>query len=115
PRPGTPAAELEDQVPEAEKSERLTRLQELVERDRKVFNVNCRGKTFTVLFEKPGRLPGQLVGRSPYLQPVQVMAPPELVGEVAPVTITDAGSNSLFGALVPPPANTRLVPEMQQA
>ncbi|HVG52473.1 MAG TPA: tRNA (N6-isopentenyl adenosine(37)-C2)-methylthiotransferase MiaB [Xanthobacteraceae bacterium] len=115
PRPGTPAAEIEDQVPEAEKSERLARLQELVERDRKAFNQNCRGKTFPILFEKPGRLPGQMVGRSPYLQSVQVMAPPELAGEVALVTITDVGSNSLFGALATPAPSQRSIPEMQQA
>jgi len=52
-----------------------------------------------ILFEKPGRLPGQIVGRSPYLQPVQVMAPSSLIGEIATVRITGVGSNSLFGAL----------------
>jgi tRNA-2-methylthio-N6-dimethylallyladenosine synthase len=52
-----------------------------------------------VLFEKPGRLPGQLVGRSPYLQPVNVMAASSLVGEIAAVRITGAGPNSLFGEL----------------
>jgi tRNA-2-methylthio-N6-dimethylallyladenosine synthase len=115
-RPGTPAAELDQQISEEEKSERLVRLQDVVERDRKEFNAACRGKTFDVLFEKPGRLPGQIVGRSPYLQTVQVMAPQHLIGEIAPVTITDIGTNTLFGALASN-AKARSEPflEMQQA
>ena len=52
-----------------------------------------------VLFERPGRHPGQIVGRSPYLQPVQVMASQELLGTIAAVSITQAGANSLFGVL----------------
>jgi tRNA-2-methylthio-N6-dimethylallyladenosine synthase len=98
PRPGTPAANLE-QVPEKVKSKRLYRLQEAIDRQRAAFNGRCRGVTFDVLFEKNGRRPGQLVGRSPYLQAVQVMAPPALIGDIVPVTITEIGSNSLFGML----------------
>jgi len=49
--------------------------------------------------EKPGRIPGQLTGRSPYLQPVQVMAPSHMIGEMVPVTITGTIANSLFGVL----------------
>jgi len=52
-----------------------------------------------VLFERPGRRPGQIVGRSPYLQTVQVMAPASMIGQIAPVRITEVGSNSLFGEL----------------
>ena len=63
------------------------------------FNAQCVGRTFDVLFEKPGRHPGQIVGRSPYLQPVVVMAPATLIGEVAAVTITGIRANSLLGAL----------------
>jgi tRNA-2-methylthio-N6-dimethylallyladenosine synthase len=62
--------------------------------------------------EKPGRLSGQLTGRSPYLQPVQVMAPKELIGTMVPVTITDVGTNSLFGVLADAPrieAESRVV------
>jgi len=55
-----------------------------------------------VLLEKPGRHAGQLVGRSPYLQPVQVMAPASLIGEIVPVTILEIASNSLFGELAAP-------------
>ncbi len=100
PRPGTPAAERDDQVDDAVKVERLARLQAEIDRHQAAFNTSCVGRTFDVLFEKPGRLPGQLVGRSPYLQPVNVMAPASLIGELAAVTITRAGPNSLFGDLV---------------
>src|SRR5271169_309094 len=99
PRPGTPAAEREDQVEEAVKVERLSRLQAAIDRHQDAFNRACARTSFEVLFEKPGRLPGQIVGRSPYLQPVQVMAPSSLIGEIATVGITGVGSNSLFGAL----------------
>jgi tRNA-2-methylthio-N6-dimethylallyladenosine synthase len=108
PRPGTPAAELE-QLPEDVKSERLARLLASIDRHQAEFNARCRGLTVDVLFEKPGRLPGQLVGRSPYLQPVQVIAPSGLIGEVRQVTMTDLGTYSLFGTLVH--AETR-VPEL---
>jgi tRNA-2-methylthio-N6-dimethylallyladenosine synthase len=99
PRPGTPAADMEDQVPPEEKAERLQRLQAAITRHQRAFNADFAGRTLDVLLEKPGRLPGQLVGRSPYLQAVQVMAPRSMIGEVAPVTIAEVGSNSLFGAL----------------
>jgi tRNA-2-methylthio-N6-dimethylallyladenosine synthase len=98
-RPGTPAAERNDQVPEEEKSERLQRLQALITRHQRSFNAGFSGQTLDVLLEKPGKLPGQLVGRSPYLQAIQVMAPARLIGSVQRVTITEVGSNSLFGAL----------------
>ena len=59
----------------------------------------CLGMTFDVLFEKAGRHPGQIVGRSPYLQPVPVEAPASLIGEIAPVTVTEIRVNSLYGTL----------------
>ena len=101
PRPGTPAAALDDQTDENVKSERLGRLQAAIERSQAAFNRRCLDRTFDVLFERPGRYPGQLVGRSPYLQPVHVSAPAELVGAIAAVTITAVASNSLFGTLAP--------------
>ena len=101
PRPGTPAAALDDQTDENVKSERLGRLQAAIERSQAAFNRRCLDRTFDVLFERPGRDPGQLVGRSPYLQPVHVSAPAELVGAIAAVTITAVASNSLFGTLAP--------------
>ncbi|MBZ0138665.1 MAG: tRNA (N6-isopentenyl adenosine(37)-C2)-methylthiotransferase MiaB [Pseudorhodoplanes sp.] len=103
PRPGTPASELADQVPESVKSERLQQLQALILRQNARFQRDCLGRLFDVLFEKPGRHAGQIVGRSPYLQPVQVLGPETLIGEIRPVRITDAGPNSLFGVVCAPP------------
>jgi tRNA-2-methylthio-N6-dimethylallyladenosine synthase len=98
-RPGTPAAEMDDQVPPAEKSDRLQRLQAAITRHQRGFNAGFAGRTIDVLLEKPGKLPGQIVGRSPYLQAVHVMAPVSLIGSVKRVTVTEIGSNSLFGTL----------------
>jgi len=99
PRPGTPAAAMADQVPEPVKNERLARLQAAIDRNQAAFNARCLGTTLDVLLEKPGRRPGQLVGRSPYLQPVQIMLPESRIGDIVPVTVTEIGSNSLFGRL----------------
>ncbi len=98
-RPGTPAAALEDQVPDAEKSERLQRLQAVITRQWRAFNASFLGRTMDVLIEKPAKLPGQLVGRSPYLQSVHVMAGPELIGSIVKVTIDEVGTNTLSGHL----------------
>jgi tRNA-2-methylthio-N6-dimethylallyladenosine synthase len=99
PRPGTPGATMDDQVEETVKSERLARLQDAIDENQAAFNRRCLGRTFDVLFERPGRHSGQVAGRSPYLQPVQVTAPQSLIGEIAAVTITEIGSNSVFGTL----------------
>jgi tRNA-2-methylthio-N6-dimethylallyladenosine synthase len=78
----------------------------------------CVGMTFDVLFDKPGRHPGQIVGRSPYLQPVPVIGPTSLIGEIAPVTVTEVRTNSLFGMLAnarkldAPLAEAKLTEEM---
>jgi tRNA-2-methylthio-N6-dimethylallyladenosine synthase len=101
-RPGTPAAEMDGQIPERVKVERLARLQTAIERHRQAFNAALLGRTLDILFDKPGRLPGQIAGRSPYLQPVQVMAPAGRIGTVAPVEITGLSTNSLFGELIDP-------------
>jgi tRNA-2-methylthio-N6-dimethylallyladenosine synthase len=101
PRPGTPAATMK-QVPEPVKVERLHRLQRAIDRHQAAFNARACGTTFDVLFEKPGKRPGQLVGRSPWLQAVQAMAPTELIGEIVAVTISEIGTNSLFGTLAAP-------------
>ena len=98
-RPGTPAADMDDQVPQEEKAERLQRLQAVITRHHRAFNAGFAGRDMDILLEKRGRLPGQLVGRSPYLQAVQVMAPAKLIGSVRNVTVTEVGSNSLFAAL----------------
>jgi tRNA-2-methylthio-N6-dimethylallyladenosine synthase len=97
-RPGTPAAAMPDQIADEVKSERLRHLQAAIGRHQAAFNARCLGRTFDVLLEKPGRHPGQIVGRTPYLQPVQLMAPTAMIGEIAAVTITAIGANSLFGA-----------------
>jgi len=108
PRPGTPAAEMEDQIKADVKSERLQRLQAAITRHQRRFNAGFAGRTVDVLLEKPGKLPGQLVGRSPYLQAVQVMAPAERIGSVHRVTIDEVGSNSLFGSLADENRTVRL-------
>jgi tRNA-2-methylthio-N6-dimethylallyladenosine synthase len=99
PRPGTPGAKLPDQVPDDVMTARLHELQDLIARQQKAFNASLVGSRCEVLFEKPGRNPGQIAGRSPFLQPVQVEAPETLIGEIATVEITGTGSNSLFARL----------------
>jgi len=99
-RPGTPAALLEDQVPEPVKAERLERLQALLREQQQAFNARAIGGRMAVLFERPGRLPGQLVGRSPWLQAVHAAAPAALLGRIAEVRIRAVGPNSLAGELV---------------
>jgi len=99
-RPGTPGAELPDQVEDGVKSLRLARLQALLEQQRQAFNHATVGRTLDVLFEKKGRHNGQIAGKSPYLQAVQVDAGSDLIGEIRPVEIVAVGSNSLFGRLV---------------
>lgn len=98
-RPGTPGATMDEQVPEDLKSERLAQLQALVSEQQKAFNASRLGMTCDVLLEKKGRNPGQLVGKSPWLQPVQLDAPESLIGSVQAVEIVEIGSNSLFGRL----------------
>jgi tRNA-2-methylthio-N6-dimethylallyladenosine synthase len=104
PRPGTPGADMTGQVAEEIKSERLARLQDAVDRSQTAFNRRCVGRSLDVLFEREGRYPGQLVGRSPYLQPVQVTAPSSLIGTIAAVSVTEISTNSLFGVLAHAPA-----------
>ncbi len=99
PRPGTPGADLPDQVDDAVMKTRLIRLQVLAEEQRQAFNRSLVGQTVDVLFEKRGRHPGQIAGKSPYLQPVQIDGPDSLLGTVAAVTIVDTSTNSLFGVL----------------
>ncbi len=103
-RPGTPAALLAEQVPEAVKSERLAELQALIADEQRRFNAACLGRTLEVLFEKPGRHPGQLVGRSPYLQAVHAQAPERLIGAPARVRLTAVLANSLAGERTDLPA-----------
>ncbi|MBN7808517.1 tRNA (N6-isopentenyl adenosine(37)-C2)-methylthiotransferase MiaB [Agrobacterium rosae] len=95
-RPGTPGADLVDQVPEEIKSERLERLQALLLKQQQEFAGSLVGKTMDVLLEKPGRMPGQLIGRSPWLQSVNLDANDMKIGDIVHVRITATGPNSLF-------------------
>jgi tRNA-2-methylthio-N6-dimethylallyladenosine synthase len=96
-RPGTPAASMDGQVPEEVKSERLARLNDLLNAQQIAFNAAQVGRTLPVLLERPGRHPGDLTGRSPYLQAVHIRAPERMVGQTVPVRITSAAKMSLAG------------------
>ncbi|GGB34552.1 tRNA-2-methylthio-N(6)-dimethylallyladenosine synthase [Tistrella bauzanensis] len=99
PRPGTPAAELGDQVPEDVKSERLHRLQDLLSAQQRGFNARMVGRRLPVLLERPGRHAGQMVGRSPYMQAVVVEAPADAAGRMVEVDIDAVNSFSLNGRI----------------
>ncbi|MBW8269721.1 tRNA (N6-isopentenyl adenosine(37)-C2)-methylthiotransferase MiaB [Caldovatus aquaticus] len=99
PRPGTPAAAAPHQVPEPVKEARLAELQALLREQQAAFNRSRVGMGIEVLFTGPGRHPGQIVGRSPWLQPVHVRGPASLIGRLAPVTVLAAHPNSLSAAL----------------
>jgi tRNA-2-methylthio-N6-dimethylallyladenosine synthase len=101
PRPGTPAASAPGQVEETEKDRRLAELQALLRAQQARFNAGCVGATVPVLLTGPGRHPGQVAGRSPWLQPVHATAPARLIGTVVPMQIAAALPNSLSGTLVP--------------
>jgi tRNA-2-methylthio-N6-dimethylallyladenosine synthase len=98
-RPGTPGAELKDQVPEEIKAKRLEHLQALLLKQQQEFAESCVGKTIELLLEKPGRMPGQLIGRSPWLQSVNVDAKALQIGDIVNVRITGTGTNSLFAEI----------------
>ena len=99
-RPGTPAASLDMQIEPEVAADRLARLQQLLNEQQASFNADCVGKVFQVLFERVGRFKGQLVGRSPYLQPVHATAAPELLGRILPVAISSANPRSLAGTVL---------------
>ena len=99
-RPGTPAALLDNQVPEESKAERLAMLLDLLIEQQSAFNQTKLGQTMEILFHRPGRKPGQLVGKSPWLQSVVVDAPRAMLGKLATVRIEAAYAISLAGCLV---------------
>jgi tRNA-2-methylthio-N6-dimethylallyladenosine synthase len=99
-RPGTPGAAMENQVPEAVKDERLQRLQAVLNAQQVDFNRGMIGRVLPVLLEKPGKRAGQLVGRSPYLQAVHVMADPGEIGRVVDLRIDGIGHFSMSGSRV---------------
>ena len=99
-RPGTPAAGMDGQLPEDVKSARIYALQALLDKQKAAFDAACRGRRFDILLEKPGRFPGQLIGRSPYLQSVVVEAPREAIGTLAHVEIREVSTKSLSGDIL---------------
>jgi tRNA-2-methylthio-N6-dimethylallyladenosine synthase len=99
PRPGTPAAMMEAQLPESVKDERLQRLQALLREQTESFNRAALGRVVPVLLEKPGRHPGQFVGRSPWLQAVHLHAPHAAIGEMVDARLVGLGPNSIAGEL----------------
>jgi tRNA-2-methylthio-N6-dimethylallyladenosine synthase len=100
PRPGTPASAAAKQIPEDVKSERLQILQAVLIEQQIKFNRACVGREMKVLFDRPGRKPGQVLGRSPWLQPVHVENAAHLIGQIRDVHIESASSNSMKGALL---------------
>ncbi len=100
PRPGTPGADMDGHVEEKIKDERLQRLQQLITQQQHAFADGLVGMTISTLIEKPGREPGQIVGRSPWLQPVIVDEKAGEIGDIVDVRITKTGTNSLFAEAV---------------
>jgi len=99
-RPGTPGADMDEQVDELVKSERLARLQALLNEQQVAFNESCIDKTITVLLEKPGKTDDQLIGRSPWLQSVIVPSSIGAIGDIVEVKVSEAHANSLQATIV---------------
>jgi tRNA-2-methylthio-N6-dimethylallyladenosine synthase len=99
-RPGTPGAAMDDQVPEAVKSARLHALQALLGEQARAFNASKVGQTVPVLFAEPGRKPGQLVGKTPWLQSVYAEGNARLIGRIVEARLTEGHANSLAGEIV---------------
>jgi tRNA-2-methylthio-N6-dimethylallyladenosine synthase len=100
PRPGTPGALMKNQISENIKSERLAALQELLVYHQTTFNQESVGKVMPVLFDRKGRFKGQLVGRSPFMQPVHAQASDKYFGQIAAVKLLTATSISLGGKVI---------------
>ncbi len=99
PRPGTPAADMADQVPESVKDSRLQTIQALVTKQQRAFQESMVGRTLDVLVERVGRKPGQIAGKSPHLLAVAFEGSADLIGQVVSVEITESVTNSLIGQL----------------
>ena len=99
PRPGTPAAGEEIQVPEQVKADRLEALQQLLNAQQFAFNKSTEGREMKVLIERAGGREGQVAGRSPYMQAVNIEADAGLVGSIVSCRVTEARQNSIVGAL----------------
>ena len=101
PRPGTPGAEMEDQIEEQVKKDRLAILQKQLTEQQKTFNQSKIDQEMPVLLEKPGRHDGQLIGRSPFLQAVHLDGQGAGIGDMVMVKVTDATLNSLQAVMKP--------------
>tara|TARA_R110000772_G_scaffold45012_4_gene103317 strand:+ start:3947 stop:5233 length:1287 start_codon:yes stop_codon:yes gene_type:complete len=99
PRPGTPAAAMDDQIEPEVMDERLQRLQALLNEQQHNFNKQTLGRRTNILLERNGKLNGQLVGKTPWLQSVHIIAPELAIGDMVDVTIESAGPNSLQGKM----------------
>ncbi|WP_108810357.1 tRNA (N6-isopentenyl adenosine(37)-C2)-methylthiotransferase MiaB [Sphingorhabdus sp. Alg231-15] len=99
PRPGTPAAVMDNQIAPEVMDERLQRLQALLNEQQHEFNKQALGRRTDILLERNGKLEGQLVGKTPWLQSVHIIAPDLAIGDMVDVTIESAGPNSLQGKL----------------
>ncbi|HEX7876682.1 MAG TPA: tRNA (N6-isopentenyl adenosine(37)-C2)-methylthiotransferase MiaB [Sphingobium sp.] len=97
PRPGTPAADMDNQIPADVMDDRLVRLQAAINRHQLAFNAATVGRRTDILLERKGRHPGQLIGKTPWLQSVHVTAPEASIGDMIEVDIISAGPNSLAG------------------
>ena len=115
PRPGTPAAGAPTQLPDSVRDERLQSLQVLLRRQQAAFNAACAGRSLPVLITGAGRRPGQISGRSPYLQPVHLEGPMFLVGQVAEVQIAVGHPNSLQGVPQSASQSADTMPQPSQA
>jgi tRNA-2-methylthio-N6-dimethylallyladenosine synthase len=98
-RPGTPGAAMADQVPEPVKAARLAALQALLGQQARAFNASKVGQTVPVLFAEPGRKPGQLIGKTPWLQSVHADGPARLIGRIVEARLTEGHANSLAGEI----------------
>ncbi len=99
PRPGTPAAQMDDQIAPEIMDERLQRLQALLNQQQEEFNQKMVGRTTDILLERNGKLEGQLVGKTPWLQSVHIIGADLKIGDMIDVQIESAGPNSLAGRL----------------
>jgi tRNA-2-methylthio-N6-dimethylallyladenosine synthase len=96
PRPGTPAADMADQIPDEVMNARLQQLQAALNRDQLAFNEASVGRTCDVLVERQGKYEGQMLGKSPWLQSV-LLSGEHRIGDLVTVQLTQAGPNSLRG------------------
>ena len=99
-RPGTPASLMKNQIPEDVKTKRLIKLQALLLKQQKAFNEASVGKVFDVLLTEKGKVRGQLLGYSPYMQGTIVKAPMSMLGQIVRVKVTSASATALKAELV---------------